>query len=73
MAKNKFDLIKVVNPTTRGTQIYWYTSKNGTMISDSLSFNEEEAKDFYDKLISNSIPEKTEEIIQSIEIEYDEN
>lgn len=70
MEKNKFELIKVVNPGINGTEIYWYTQKNGSMVSNSLTFDEEKAKDFFDKLVSNAIPKKTEEVIASIEIEY---
>ena len=70
MTKHKFELVKVVNPTINGTETYWYTSKNGFMVSNSLSYDEEKAKGFFDKLITNAIPEKTEEVIKTVEIEY---
>jgi len=70
MTKHKFELVKVVNPTINGIETYWYTSKNGFMVSNSLSYDEEKAKEFFDKLITNAIPEKTEEVIKTVEIEY---
>ena len=70
MTKNKFELVKVVNPTINGTETYWFTNKKGIMVSNSLSYDEEKAKDFFNKLVSNAIPEKTEEVVKTVEIEY---
>jgi hypothetical protein len=70
MSKNNFKLIEVVNPGINGTETYWYTTKNDIMVSNSLSYDKEKATEFFDKLVSNSVPEKTETVVKSVEIEY---
>jgi hypothetical protein len=50
-------------------QTYYFTRKDGDLVSGSMSLSEEKAKDFYDKLIKLGGESKVETILESTMVE----
>jgi hypothetical protein len=70
----KFELIKIVKPALPKPQTYWFTQKDGHIITGSLFFNIEEATKAFNDLIQCEVQEETREVIQTFEIhENDES
>ena len=68
----KFELIKIVKPAVPKPQTYWYTQKDGDIVSGSLFFNIEEATKAFNDLIQSEVQEETREVVKTFEIHENE-
>ena len=65
---NEFTFCKQTEITTDGVKIYYFTRKNGELVSNSLSLNMEKAKSVFKEIINLGGELKKEEVLETVKI-----
>lgn len=66
---NEFTLCKSIELTAEGVSTFYFTRKNGDLISGSMSMNHDTAKEFFKEFVSLGGKTKKEEVLEVVFID----